>query len=50
VSLDTGLQNAAARALYEHAGFHEREIRRAPTEKVARAVGGPGFIGYVKRV
>jgi ribosomal protein S18 acetylase RimI-like enzyme len=48
VSLDTGLQNAPARALYARAGFVEREIRRAPTEAIARAVGGPGFVGYVK--
>jgi ribosomal protein S18 acetylase RimI-like enzyme len=48
VSLDTGLQNAPARALYEAAGYHERELRRAPSEHVARAVGGPGFVGYVK--
>jgi ribosomal protein S18 acetylase RimI-like enzyme len=48
VTLDTGLQNAPARALYEAAGFREREIRRAPSERAARAIGGPGFVGYVK--
>ena len=48
VSLDTGLQNAPARALYEAAGFAEREVRRAPTDAIARAVGGPGFVGYLK--
>jgi ribosomal protein S18 acetylase RimI-like enzyme len=48
VSLDTGLQNAAARALYESTGFREREVRRAPTQAVARAIGGPGFVGYIK--
>ena len=26
----------------------EREIRRAPDERVARAVGGPGFVSYFK--
>ena len=46
VVLDTGLQNAEARALYESYGFQEREIREAPDERVARAVGGPGFISY----
>jgi ribosomal protein S18 acetylase RimI-like enzyme len=50
VSLDTGLQNDAARALYEAAGYEQREIRRAPTRAVAAAVGGPGFVSYVKRV
>ena len=47
VVLDTGLENAAARALYEGYGFAEREIRRAPDDRVARAVGGPGFVSYV---
>jgi ribosomal protein S18 acetylase RimI-like enzyme len=50
VSLDTGLQNAPARALYEASGYREREIRRAPTEAVARAIGGVGFVSYVKTV
>jgi ribosomal protein S18 acetylase RimI-like enzyme len=48
VSLDTGLQNEPARALYEAAGYREREVRRAPSEAVAQAIGGPGFVGYVK--
>jgi ribosomal protein S18 acetylase RimI-like enzyme len=50
VSLDTGLQNDAARALYAAAGYEEREVRRAPNRAVAAAVGGPGFVSYVKRV
>jgi ribosomal protein S18 acetylase RimI-like enzyme len=48
VTLDTGLHNAPARALYAAAGYRERETRRAPTEATARAIGGPGFVGYVK--
>jgi ribosomal protein S18 acetylase RimI-like enzyme len=48
VALDTGLGNADARALYVDYGFREREIRRAPSARKARAIGGPGFIGYVK--
>jgi ribosomal protein S18 acetylase RimI-like enzyme len=48
VALDTGLQNAPARALYEAAGYREREIRRAPSAAVAAAIGGPGFVGYLK--
>jgi ribosomal protein S18 acetylase RimI-like enzyme len=48
VALDTGLQNTAARALYERHGFEERDIRRAPDARVARAVGGPGFVSYFK--
>ena len=39
-----------ARALYEAYGFGEREIRRARNDKTARALGGPGFVGYVKAV
>jgi hypothetical protein len=50
VSLDTGLRNDAARALYAAAGYEERETRRAPTPAVASAVGGPGFVSYLKRV
>jgi ribosomal protein S18 acetylase RimI-like enzyme len=50
VSLDTGLQNAPARALYEAAGFDELEIRHAPSDAVARAIGGPGFVSYFKAV
>jgi len=48
VSLDTGLRNDAARALYTAAGYREREVRRAPSEAVARAIGGPGFVSYFK--
>ena len=40
LALDTGLQNQPARALYEAYGFGEREIRRAPNDKTARALGG----------
>lgn len=48
IALDTGLQNAAARALYQRYGFGEREVRRAPDDRTARALGGPGFVAYVK--
>ena len=48
VALDTGLHNDAARSLYEAAGYRQREVRRAPTAKAAAAIGGPGFVGYVK--
>ncbi|HWK28239.1 MAG TPA: GNAT family N-acetyltransferase [Solirubrobacter sp.] len=48
LALDTGLQNAGARALYESFGFGEREIRRARNRRTARALGGPGFVGYLK--
>jgi ribosomal protein S18 acetylase RimI-like enzyme len=50
VSLDTGLHNAPARALYEAAGYRAREVRRAPSDAVARAIGGPGFVSYFKAV
>jgi GNAT superfamily N-acetyltransferase len=48
VALDTGIENRAARALYEHSGFMSRGLRPVPDERTARAVGGSGFIGYVK--
>jgi len=50
IALDTGLTNHDARALYDSYGFREREIRRAPDDRTARALGGPGFIGYLKDV
>ena len=48
VALDTGIENSAARALYEQSGFRSSGLRLAPDERVARALGGPGFVGYVK--
>jgi ribosomal protein S18 acetylase RimI-like enzyme len=48
VALDTGIENRAARALYEHSGFTGRGLRPAPSERVARAIGGSGFVGYVR--
>lgn len=50
LALDTGLQNVQARALYDAYGFWEREIRRAPSTRVANALGGPGFVGYLKDI
>ena len=48
VALDTGLENAAARRLYEASGYEQRDIRRARDERAARAVGGAGFVGFFK--
>ena len=48
LALDTGLHNDAARALYTAYGFDEQDIRRAPDDRSARAIGGPGFVGYFK--
>jgi len=50
VSLDTGLENAAARRLYETSGYEQRDVRRARDERAARAIGGAGFIGFFKPV
>jgi ribosomal protein S18 acetylase RimI-like enzyme len=50
VALDTGLDNVQARALYEGAGFETGAVHPAPNERIARAVGGPGFISYFKPV
>jgi ribosomal protein S18 acetylase RimI-like enzyme len=48
LALDTGVHNEGARALYQACGFREREVRRAPTPRAARAVGGPGFVAYFR--
>ena len=48
VSLDTGLENAPARRLYEAGGYEQRDIRRARDERAARAIGGAGFVGFFK--
>jgi ribosomal protein S18 acetylase RimI-like enzyme len=48
LALDTGLHNEGARALYRACGFREREVRRAPTPRAERAIGGPGFVAYFK--
>jgi ribosomal protein S18 acetylase RimI-like enzyme len=48
VALDTGLGNAPARALYESCGYTRGPLRRAPDERIARAIGGPGFVSYFK--
>jgi ribosomal protein S18 acetylase RimI-like enzyme len=48
IALDTGLHNAPARALYTAYGFRERDVRPAPNARTARAIGGPGFVGYFK--
>jgi ribosomal protein S18 acetylase RimI-like enzyme len=50
VALDTGLHNEPARTLYAASGFREQEIRRAPSARVAAAIGGPGFVSYQKRL
>jgi ribosomal protein S18 acetylase RimI-like enzyme len=50
VALDTGLQNREAQALYEGYGFVRGDVHRAPDERTARVVGGPGFVSYFKRL
>lgn len=48
VSLDTGLENRPAQALYAAYGFRAQGERRAPDERAASAIGGPGFVSYFK--
>jgi ribosomal protein S18 acetylase RimI-like enzyme len=48
LALDTGMHNEPARALYRAYGFHENGVRRARSDRAARAVGGPGFVAYFK--
>jgi GNAT superfamily N-acetyltransferase len=50
VALDTGLENRDAQALYERYGFARGAEHRAPDDRIARAVGGPGFVSYFKRL
>jgi GNAT superfamily N-acetyltransferase len=50
VALDTGLQNEPARALYAASGYSERDIRHAADEATAAAIGGPGFVSYLKHI
>jgi ribosomal protein S18 acetylase RimI-like enzyme len=50
VALDTGLENVAARRLYEASGYEQRDIRRAKGARAERAVGGAGFVGFFKPV
>ena len=48
LALDTGLENEAAQALYAKAGFAVRGRTRAPDPETAAALGGTGFVSYVK--
>lgn len=48
VALDTGVDNEGARRAYEACGFELRTERLAPDDRTARAVGGRGFVSYVK--
>ena len=46
VALDTGIENAQARAFYEALGFEPSGERRAPSGSAARRIGGVGFVSY----
>ena len=48
LALDTGLENRTAQALYAKAGFAVRAETRAPDPQTAAALGGSGFVSYVK--
>jgi ribosomal protein S18 acetylase RimI-like enzyme len=50
VALDTGIENTGAQAFYEAAGFVRRAEHRAPDARVARAVGGEGFVSFFRPV
>jgi len=45
-----GRFSGPARALYEACGYECRDSRRAPDAAAARAIGGPGFVSYFKRL
>jgi ribosomal protein S18 acetylase RimI-like enzyme len=48
VALDTGVENEAARSLYEASGFTLEEVREVADDRVVRALGGRGFAGYYR--
>lgn len=50
VALDTGIENESGQAFYEAAGFERRGERRAPDPRIARAIGGAGFVSYYQPV
>jgi ribosomal protein S18 acetylase RimI-like enzyme len=50
LALDTGLENTDAQRLYHATGFTERARTHAPDARTARALGGPGFVSYVRTV
>lgn len=50
VALDTGVENEAARAAYEAAGFRPTGVMHVARARDARAVGGSGFVSYARRV
>lgn len=50
LALDTGFENEAGQRLYEAFGFRRTGERRAPDERAARAIGGRGFVSYVKAI
>lgn len=48
VALDTGLENAGAQALYAAAGFQRTGAREAADARAAAAIGGRGFVSFVR--
>jgi ribosomal protein S18 acetylase RimI-like enzyme len=50
LALDTGLENAEAQALYEALGFQRGAERHATGPRIARALGGSGFVSYTKPI
>ena len=48
LALDTGLENTGAQRFYLAAGFQERARTRTPSERISRALGGTGFVSYVR--
>ena len=48
VALDTGIENRRRGRSTSASGFTGRGLRPAPSERVARAVGGSGFVGDVR--
>jgi ribosomal protein S18 acetylase RimI-like enzyme len=50
LALDTGIENTGAQQLYAASGFEERSRVRAPNARTARALGGEGFVSYLREL
>jgi ribosomal protein S18 acetylase RimI-like enzyme len=50
LALDTGIENTRAQQLYTASGFDERSRVRAPNARTARALGGEGFVSYIREL
>jgi ribosomal protein S18 acetylase RimI-like enzyme len=50
ISLDTGVENVGAQALYAALGFRTTQRRETDDPRVAEAIGGRGFVSYLREL